>query len=65
MYVCLCNAITDRDIVRAAEEGARTSEDLVHRLGVGLGCGSCTSCARSILADSVTRLACRPADAAP
>ena len=28
MYICICNAITDRDIVKAAEQGARSPEDL-------------------------------------
>jgi bacterioferritin-associated ferredoxin len=58
MYICLCNAITDRDIVRAAEQGARSSEDLAHDLGVGLGCGRCASCAKSLLTEVVARLAC-------
>ena len=62
MYVCLCNAITDRDIVKAAEEGARSSEDLAHNLGVGLGCGRCTSCAKSLLAETIARLACATAE---
>ena len=38
MYICLCNAITERQIILAAEEGARSPEDLTHALGVGLGC---------------------------
>ncbi len=41
MYVCICNAVTDRDIVTAAARGARTSDDLAQDLGVGLGCGRC------------------------
>ena len=61
MYICLCNAITDRDIVRAAEQGACSSEDLAQHLGVGLGCGRCTSCAKSILSETLARLACTPA----
>jgi bacterioferritin-associated ferredoxin len=65
MYICICNAITDRDIVKAAEQGARSPEDLAHDLGVGLGCGRCTSCAKSLLIDAVARLACAPADALP
>ena len=56
MYICLCNAITDREIIQAAEQGARSSEDLAHGLGVGLGCGRCTSCAKSILAETVARI---------
>ena len=65
MYICICNAITDRDIVKAAEQGARSPEDLAHDLGVGLGCGRCTSCAKSLLVETVARLACAPAEALP
>jgi bacterioferritin-associated ferredoxin len=65
MYICICNAITDRDIVKAAEQGARSPEDLAHNLGVGLGCGRCTSCAKSLLIETVARLACAPAEALP
>ena len=57
MYICLCNAITDKQIIRAAEEGARTEDDLAQGLGIGLGCGRCTSCARSLLAEAVARIA--------
>ena len=56
MYICLCNAITERQIVRAAEDGARSHEDLAHGLGVGLGCGRCTSCAKALLIETVARI---------
>jgi len=56
MYICICNAITDRQIVQAAEEGARSPDDLAHGLGVGLGCGRCTSCAIALLQESVAAL---------
>ena len=58
MYICLCNAITDRQIVQAAEDGARTQEDLAQELGVGLGCGRCTSCAKTILVEAIAKLSC-------
>jgi bacterioferritin-associated ferredoxin len=57
MYICLCNAITDRQIIQAAEEGARSPEDLAHGLGVGLGCGRCASCAKTLLFETVARIA--------
>ena len=56
MYICLCNAITDREIVQAAELGARSPEDLAQGLGVGLGCGRCTSCAKALLFETVAKL---------
>ena len=56
MYICLCNAITERQIVRAAELGARSPEDLARELGVGLGCGRCTSCAKALLHETVIKV---------
>ena len=56
MYICLCNAITERQIIQAAEGGARTAHDLANGLGVGLGCGRCTSCAKDLLVDAIARL---------
>jgi len=57
MYICICNAITDRQIVQAAEEGARSTDDLAHGLGVGLGCGRCTTCAIALVQETVAALA--------
>jgi bacterioferritin-associated ferredoxin len=56
MYICLCNAITERQIIQAAESGARTPHDLASNLGVGLGCGSCVSCAKALLVEAVARM---------
>jgi bacterioferritin-associated ferredoxin len=57
MYICLCNAITDRQIAEAAKLGARSPEDLAQRLGIGLGCGRCVSCAEEVLCETLTRMA--------
>jgi len=65
MYICLCNAITDRQIVRAAEMGARSPEDLAQELGVGLGCGRCTSCATTLLCETIARLTGGGAESTP
>lgn len=65
MYICLCNAITERQIIQAAEQGARTPNDLAHGLGVGLGCGRCTSCAKELLVEAVSRIARGSAQLAP
>jgi len=65
MYVCLCNAITERQIIQAAEGGARTTHDLATGLGVGLGCGRCTSCAKDLLVDAIARISCGPGGLAP
>ncbi len=49
MYVCICNAITDRDIREAARNGVSSMEALGDRLKVATCCGSCRECAREVL----------------
>ena len=49
MYVCVCNAVTDRDIRRAADRGVTTLEQLSIQLKVATCCGRCESCARRVL----------------
>ncbi|MEN3110216.1 (2Fe-2S)-binding protein [Uliginosibacterium paludis] len=49
MYVCVCHAVTDRDITRAAANGARTVRDLRDTLGVTSSCGRCAQCAHACL----------------
>jgi bacterioferritin-associated ferredoxin len=59
MYICLCNAITDRQIEQAAQLGARSPADLAQHLGVGLGCGRCVSCAETVLGETLAAMASR------
>ena len=49
MYVCVCRAVTDREIHQAAKNGAKSLRDLGRDLGVGVVCGRCASCARKCL----------------
>jgi bacterioferritin-associated ferredoxin len=49
MYVCICKAITDKQIRRAAAQGVDNLYELRESLGVGSGCGSCADMARDIL----------------
>ncbi len=65
MYICLCNAITDRQIIRAAELGARSTHDLSQDLGVGLGCGRCVSCAKALLVETVARISAPAGELVP
>ena len=51
MYVCICRAVTDREIREAARDGARSVRDLRNRLGVASGCGRCAVEARDILTE--------------
>ena len=54
MYVCICNAITDKQIRKAADAGARDLWDLQRELGVAVGCGSCKEMASDILRETAT-----------
>lgn len=49
MYVCLCNAVTEREVRQAVAMGADSLGDLREGLGVASCCGKCASCARKII----------------
>ncbi len=52
MYVCVCQAVTDRQIREAATGGARTLRDLRRELGIARECGNCATCARDCLREA-------------
>ena len=49
MYICVCNAVTDRDIQKAIENGATSFDHLQDELKVATCCGRCANCAKSLL----------------
>jgi bacterioferritin-associated ferredoxin len=49
MYVCVCKAVTERQVKQAAKEGAGSLRDLRDRLGVTEECGRCAKCALECL----------------
>jgi bacterioferritin-associated ferredoxin len=49
MYVCICNAVTDKQIRRAAASGVDNVYELREHLGVASNCGSCADQAQTIL----------------
>ena len=49
MYVCICNGVTDSQILQAVEEGATSIRELNKTLSVGNCCGKCTRVAREII----------------
>ena len=53
MYVCVCNAITDKQIRRAARNGVSSLYELRCALGVAAGCGSCARTAQEILEQEI------------
>lgn len=54
MYVCICNALTDQQILTATEQGARTVADAYRFFGVEINCGQCTCLAQELI-DEVAR----------
>jgi bacterioferritin-associated ferredoxin len=52
MYVCICNAITEREVRECARRGARSLEELTFHLGVAAGCGRCVECACQLLKEA-------------
>jgi bacterioferritin-associated ferredoxin len=49
MIVCVCKAVSDRQIKQAVCEGAKTFEDLQIELGVCVQCGTCEGCVKNLL----------------
>jgi len=49
VYVCICNAVTDREVRACADLGVVTLEDLRHHTGVASCCGRCARTAEQML----------------
>jgi len=49
MYVCLCNALTGRQIVQALTTGARSSSSVYRSLGCRPQCGKCVPTVRQMV----------------
>jgi bacterioferritin-associated ferredoxin len=63
MYVCVCNAVTDRQIRSQSECNRGTVAEIYRALGITVKCGKCVRSAKCII-DSV-QPAARSAAAAP
>ena len=49
MYICICNAITEREVRSAVSLGCQNMADLRDGLGVATCCGKCEPDARRVL----------------
>ena len=49
MYVCLCNAITDREFCAHAKSGNRTVSTVYQSVGAKPKCGKCVPYVRQLL----------------
>ena len=49
MFICICNAITERQVQTAVAQGASSLTDLQGQLGVASCCGCCAETATEYL----------------
>ena len=61
MYVCVCNCVTERQVLECAQAGVSTLDELALELGVGAGCGRCRECAAECLQACANTPALSPA----
>jgi len=52
MYVCVCHAVTSRELSSTIAQGATTFQALRETLGVGTCCGKCSKDVRSQLREA-------------
>ena len=52
MYICICNAVTEREVRECARRGCCSLAELSVELGVGTSCGRCRPAASEILNES-------------
>jgi len=68
MYVCVCLAVTDKEVQAAIEGGAITREAVTRACGAGGDCGACHGMIREMIDDHIEASApvacCPPATAA-
>jgi bacterioferritin-associated ferredoxin len=56
LYICICNAITERQVKESARSGVQSIDELTATLGVGAGCGRCRECAIELLREACSAL---------
>lgn len=55
MYVCVCKAVTDSQVVHAIDQGACTRKQLMQCTGAGGVCGKCMQSIKSLLEEKTCR----------
>lgn len=51
MYVCVCNAVTERQVRESVAFGAETLDQVAFETGLGVCCGRCREFASELLED--------------
>ncbi|MBD9361723.1 (2Fe-2S)-binding protein [Methylomonas fluvii] len=49
MYVCVCKAVTDRQVTQAISQGVCNRRQLMQCTGAGGVCGKCTASIKALL----------------
>ncbi|MCF8466015.1 MAG: (2Fe-2S)-binding protein [Sneathiella sp.] len=52
MYICLCNALTDRDVKSAVSLGAQRIANVYEMLGAAPQCAKCSTHIRDIIRET-------------
>lgn len=60
MYVCVCNAVTERDIEKAVRRGARSLAELRLATGCSSNCGQCADLAETLIDEQLERQSLLP-----
>jgi bacterioferritin-associated ferredoxin len=60
MYVCVCRAVSDRDIRESVHQGASSLEEVKARLPVASCCGCCEQTVRELVQSEVRNKVQRP-----
>ncbi len=59
MFVCLCKAVSDTQLVEIIRKGASTVKQVADSCGAGSGCGACNREIQEMIEDEA-RLSCDP-----
>jgi len=59
-WVCVCNEVSEREIIAALKKGARSTSDIQKFTGAGTGCGRCLPVVNSIVEDFLLKLPPEP-----
>lgn len=49
MYVCVCKAVTDKQLLQAIDQGACTRRKIMQCTGAGGVCGKCTQSIKALI----------------
>ena len=65
MYICICNAVTEKQVRAAVDAGATSLDDLHIDLGVASCCGRCAATAAEYLPGGRCSSVCAPREHLP